>query len=162
MRGVVCVLPVQLAASLTEQEATRGGVSSFGYSGTIAHAVLACGSGGEDAESCSALPPLAYRRRAFLWREPPHPFAQRLLPTTAHDSAIFRSPTAGCLQVVVDHVVQGRVIFPGAGYMEMARAAAEAEATAMAADGLRLLNTGLLGVAPTLMELMLGYAASQQ
>eukprot|EP01048_Picozoa_sp_COSAG05_P003253 COSAG05_NODE_147_length_16383_cov_266.102555_13_plen_101_part_00 len=33
---------------------------------------------------------------------------------------------------------------------------------AMAADGLRLLNTGLLGVAPTLMELMLGYAASQQ
>ena len=26
--------------------------------------------------------------------------------------------------MVADHIVQGRVIFPGAGYMEMARAAA--------------------------------------
>ena len=29
--------------------------------------------------------------------------------------------------VVCDHVVQGRVIFPGAGYLEMARAATGAE-----------------------------------
>jgi hypothetical protein len=40
---------------------------------------------------------------------------------------VFRSSTAGPLHVLVaDHVVQGRVIFPGAGYLEMARAAAAA------------------------------------
>ena len=36
----------------------------------------------------------------------------------------FRSPAAGALlAVVADHIVQGRVVFPGAGYLEMARAA---------------------------------------
>jgi len=37
----------------------------------------------------------------------------------------FRSPAAGALRTVVaNHVVQGRVIFPGTAYLEMARAAA--------------------------------------
>ena len=37
---------------------------------------------------------------------------------------VFRSPAAGALHALVaDHVVQGRVIFPGAGYLEVARAA---------------------------------------
>ena len=40
----------------------------------------------------------------------------------------FYSPLSkgALLAVVADHLVQGRVIFPGAGYMEMARAAAVA------------------------------------
>ena len=42
--GVACVLPTQVA--LGEVRGGTGGVSSFGYSGTIAHAVLAFGSGG--------------------------------------------------------------------------------------------------------------------
>ncbi|MGA1104825.1 MAG: hypothetical protein ACO3T7_14470, partial [Pseudomonadales bacterium] len=34
---------------------------------------------------------------------------------------LFRSPTIGALHALVaDHVVQGRVIFPGAGYLEVA------------------------------------------
>ena len=42
---------------------------------------------------------------------------------------VFRSPSAGTLfALVADHVVQARIVFPGAGYLEMARAAA-AEAT---------------------------------
>ena len=69
-------------------------------------------------------PALTYRRRAFPWREPPHPFAQRRLPST-DGATTFRSPVAGALYALVaDHVVQGRVIFPGAGYVEMTRAAA--------------------------------------
>ena len=50
-----------------------------------------------------------------------HPFAQLRLPPSG---SVFRSPVAGALHsLVADHVVQGRVIFPGAGYLEMARAA---------------------------------------
>ena len=42
---------------------------------------------------------------------------------------MFRSPAAGRLHALVaDHVVQGRVIFPGAGYLELARAAASSAA----------------------------------
>ena len=69
-------------------------------------------------------PSLLYRRHAFQWRDQPHPFAQRSLPSSAGDSVVFQSPTAGALHALVaDHVVQGRVVFPGAGYLEMARAA---------------------------------------
>jgi hypothetical protein len=69
-------------------------------------------------------PPLAYRRRAFSWREMLHPFAQHRAPASGSESTIFRCAAAGVLHALsADHVVQGRIIFPGAGYLEMARAA---------------------------------------
>ena len=47
--------------------------------------------------------------------------------TASDDTTVFRLPAAGALYTLVaHHVVQGRVIFPGAGYLEMARAAASA------------------------------------
>ena len=54
---------------------------------------------------------LKYERRAFPWRGLAHPFLQRV--------AQWRG-------LVAEHVVHGRVVFPGAGYLEMARAAANA------------------------------------
>ena len=98
------------------------GLSSFGYSGTIVHAVVRRGEAGGRGYGVAAASALAYRRCGFAWREPPHAFAQLPLPLP-DGGAAFRSPVSGALHsLVADHVVQGRVIFPGAGYLEAARA----------------------------------------
>ena len=104
-------------------ERVSGGVSSFGLGGTIAHAVLRQVSGvSRHAKSAMVL---AFQRYAFKWREPPHPFVQHHVHSL-DGAAIFRSPAAaGALHALVaNHVVQGRAVFPGVGYLEMARAAA--------------------------------------
>ena len=59
-----------------------------------------------------------------MWLDLPHPFAQRRLALSAENTSAYRSPAAGALfALVADHAVQGRVIFPGSGYLEMAHAA---------------------------------------
>lgn len=119
-----------------------GGVSSFGLNGTIAHAVISsCLAGDSDTKDIvgfqgklvhgiSSRLFLSYRQNNFPWRDPIHPLAQQLLPTSS-DGAVFQSSAAGALySLVSDHIVQGRILFPGMGYLEMARAAASALETA--------------------------------
>ena len=65
---------------------------------------------------------LAYTRRAFLWHEPPHPLAHHRVPTS-DGSTRFQSLATDLLALVSEHAVQGRVLLPGAGFLEMARAA---------------------------------------
>ena len=91
------------------------GVSSFGYSGTIAHAVASSGGDAFATLSTAEHGPtvlLTYRRSAFPWRAPAHPFAQRRLPSSGSTCAICRSRAAGVLSsLVANHVVQGRTIW---------------------------------------------------
>ena len=147
-------MPTQLSAlcvSLLEGSGTLclGGVSSFGYSGTIAHAALpfggqlACrggssladraprtaaaprGSFGEEPEARAPAARLAvsFRRHLFPWSAPVHPLLQRCLEQGG-TSVRFRSAAAARVRsLVADHVVYGRIVLPGAAYLEMARAA---------------------------------------
>ena len=101
-------------------------VSSFGYSGTIAHALT------ESHSTANTLPqsmrmPLMLTRETFIWSSPPHPLQQSSLPFDRGelDVVVLRSATVGAMRALLaNHVVHGRVIFPGAGYLEMARTAA--------------------------------------
>ena len=66
LSGLPCALLAQLAGQ--SSEAATGGVSSFGYSGTIVHAVLTCTAGRDTPASLGlTLPRLAYKRRVFAW-----------------------------------------------------------------------------------------------
>ena len=52
-----------------------------------------------------------------------HPLLQLRLPSLAPAAALFRAPVVGPLRALVaEHIVRGRVVFPGAAYLEMARA----------------------------------------
>ena len=93
-----------------------------------------------------------------------YPFAQRktFLPTTTTSSkalggspVVLHSPAAGMLyRVVAEHVVHGRVIFPGAGYLEMARASSSAASAPSAAAPPALSNAFFL--LPLALEVQAG------
>ena len=74
--------------------AVAGGVSSFGYAGTIGHAML---RHVKPTATITEAPRVrsSLHRRAFTWHEAANPFAQRPLPSSdGHDRVPF--PCRGC------------------------------------------------------------------
>ena len=64
--GGLCALPLQTSASAGIDEVQTGGVSSFGYSGTIAHALLQGGK--TSVQKCCSMSGLLYKRHVFEWK----------------------------------------------------------------------------------------------
>ena len=65
------------------------------------------------------------KRQEFPWQRPPHPLLQQTQVieddgVTRH-KAVFHEPL---MELFKDHTIQGRCLFPGAGFVEMAVAAA--------------------------------------
>jgi hypothetical protein len=83
--------------------------------------------GGKPASGCHGLATRQTRllyRCAFRWRDEEHPFVQHRSPSSG--GTVFMSDANAALRVVSGHVVQGQIVFPGAGYLEVARAVATA------------------------------------
>ena len=110
-------------------EAQLAGVSSFGYSGTISHVVIAAAalsaSRSLSDSYASWKPPLVFKQRVLWWDgSPSHPFLHHQLQSDIDDSKVFRTPTLGALKTLIaDHIVMGQIFFPGAAHLELARAA---------------------------------------
>ena len=101
------------------------GVSSFGYSGTIACVVVGVGSGSKAAspEVNSHAAELRPKRRRFEVRKVPHPLCA--VCESSEQGVLSRCVIDAALMAVVsDHIVAGRVLFPVAGYLELGRACA--------------------------------------
>ena len=144
MRSCGGIMPTQLVAVGVADlrlgvRQGDGGVSSFGYSGTIAHVVLRL-QWQTTLAIFSTTVNLPVRRRRFSWCDPSHPLLQQRL-AQSRLLAVFRASTTGRLHALVaEHVVQGRVFFPGAAYLETARAAWSAATSSVGA------GAGLQGV----------------
>ena len=122
----------EVIATQNVQADCMTGVSAFGYSGTLAHCVVqktvvaATGALLNDRNWKQSKLKLVYRRQQYQWQSPVHPLLQASTARQGSAAAIFRSPARNHAlhALVANHVVQERILFPGAGYLEMARAAA--------------------------------------
>jgi hypothetical protein len=119
-------------------------VSSFGYNGSIVHAVLRNRRRSEDR--MLQLTPVSYKRRAFMWRGTTHPFVQICASSSESTVVGFRSRATNFVSLIANHIVQGSLVFPGVGYLEMARAAASTVATLHGVFFLQPLTVEALGL----------------
>ena len=158
--GTECAFATQCAAEGAGTGAAHAGVSSFGVGGTIAHTIICvdanCRSRVEArcyaaAGRQTGIAPMVYQRRAYLWHDQPHPFTQHRLSHSGLD-AEFRSPASALISLAADHLIQGRVIFPGAGSLEMARVAAAASVGPNAQRGIFFLQPLVVEVAGLVVE----------
>ena len=100
--GISCTLPTQLSAApacyAQASGLCAGGVSSFGYSGTIVHALLQDDGVARGAGRPAAASSPQYVRRSFAWSEQAHPLAQGVDAAAPSGLVRYASPAAGALR----------------------------------------------------------------
>jgi len=99
------------------------GINSFGYAGTIAHALVGCHA------TCAPKPlPMSdgpiLTRRFFPWRVVPHPLLTTSAALTQVDGhlVLHTAERARLRELVHDHRIRERVVVPAAALLEMVRA----------------------------------------
>ena len=103
--GLSCALSQQAQSSVA---GIAGGVSSFGYSGSLVHLVISPVTQSRPSERPCLLP---WKRCLFIWTQPAHPFL-RSEPAGGSAVASFRTPTTALRPFVADHVVLGQSSSP--------------------------------------------------
>ena len=97
LRNTDCTLPAQIAVARNSMQ--PGGVSSFGYSGTITHVVLTSQSAETEMTESNVF---ALQKRSFPWRE-----QRRNAKSGRHHRALSRLSTRGAVagppRVYADH-----------------------------------------------------------
>ena len=81
------------------------------------------GEGG-DKTAKSLLDIVFPHRKYYPWQQTTHPLLQQTIASFDEETTIYRAVFhVGLMAIYKDHSVQGQVIFPGTGYLEMALAA---------------------------------------
>ena len=125
--GLVSVSRQTRGSPLVSGMQMHGGVSSFAFQGTNAHAVVSTTSG--DAIHGSSLPtgaalhlPMQKQRHWVL----PKPHSLLVIASSQRDTVIMQCQLADPnLAFLMDHQVMGRPLFPAAAMLEVAAAAAK-------------------------------------
>lgn len=108
-------IPTQRTSCIVLQR-PFGGVSSFGFSGTIAHVILRVT---RKAHTRSAQQQ-EFKRRSFVWRRMHHAFAQDVQFSSAE--TICRGRERDWMPVVQDHLISSSVVAPAASHFELVHA----------------------------------------
>ena len=111
-------MPKQPARAAAVAPGTMVGISSFAFQGTNAHALLAALAG--STEGGPAGKPVAWQRNHISVLPPAH-VQLRAFSLSSTSRAAFEMTLGQPVHAFfADHIVSGKVVFPGAGYLEMA------------------------------------------
>jgi len=127
-RDTAFQMPVEIQTADVGLKLQTGRLSSFGFSGTIAH-----GAFGAPAEATLVRSNVLYSlyRGKLSTKNAPRLRVREGSSTTSPPSSTGTPLSAAVNAAISEHVVGGGVLFPGVGYVEMAMAFSRASQPAL-------------------------------